>query len=63
MELLGISFGFPFFDFQPLKARHSLHLGTESDMTTPGGAVAVSIVRPWTNLRFLSSANQGPYNL
>ena len=25
--------------------------------------VAVSIVRPWTNLRFLSSANQRPYRI
>ena len=38
LELLGISFGFPFFDFQPLKAWHSLHLGTERYMTKPGGA-------------------------
>ena len=38
LEFWGISFGFPFFDFQPLKAWHSLHLGTERYMTKPGGA-------------------------
>ena len=38
LEFLGISFGFPFFDFQQLKTWHSLHLGTERYMTKPGGA-------------------------
>ena len=45
LEYLGISFGFPFFDFQPLKAWHSLHLGTERYMTKPGGAT-FSCMRP-----------------
>ena len=45
LEFLGISFGFPFFDFQPLKAWHSLHLGTERYMTKPGGAT-FSCMRP-----------------
>ena len=45
LEFLGISFGFPFFDFQPLKAWHSLHLGTERYMTKPGGA-RFSCMRP-----------------
>ena len=45
LELLGISFGFPFFDFQPLNAWHSLHLGTERYMTKPGGAT-FSCMRP-----------------
>ena len=30
-----ISCGFPFFDFQPLKAWHFLHLGREQCMTAP----------------------------
>ena len=37
LEFLGISFGFPFFVYQPLKAWHSLHLRTERYMTTPDG--------------------------
>ena len=45
LEFLGISFGFPFFDFQPLKAWHSLHLGTERYMTKPGDAT-FSCMRP-----------------
>ena len=45
LEFLGISFGFPSFDFQPLKAWHSLHLGTERYMTKPGGAT-FSCMRP-----------------
>ena len=28
-------FGIPFFDFQPLKTGHSVHLGTEMSMTPP----------------------------
>ena len=47
LELLEVSSDFPFFDFQPLKAWHSLHLGTERYMTTPGGAT-FSSVRPTT---------------
>ena len=45
MEFLGISFGFLFFDFQPPKAWHSLHLRTERYMTKPGGAT-FSCMRP-----------------
>ena len=45
LEFLGISFGFPFFDFQPLKAWYSLRLGTERYMTKPGGAT-FSCMRP-----------------
>ena len=45
LEFLGISFGFPFFDFQPLKAWHSLHLGTERYMIKLGGAT-FSCMRP-----------------
>ena len=41
LEFLGISFGFPFFVYQPLKAWHSLHLGTERYMTTPDGPTLV----------------------
>ena len=41
LQFLGISFGFPFFDFQPLKAWHSLNLGTERYMTPPDGATLV----------------------
>ena len=41
LEFLGISFGFPFIVNQPLKAWHSLHLGTERYMTTPDGATLV----------------------
>ena len=33
--------GFPFFDYQPLNARHSLHLRTEKYMTHPDGATLV----------------------
>ena len=50
LDFLGISFGFPFFDFQPLKAWHSLHLGTERYMTKPGGAT-FSCMRPRVPLR------------
>ena len=39
MEFWGISFGFPFFVYQPLKALHSVHLGTERYMTPPDGVV------------------------
>ena len=42
LEFRGISFGFPFFDFQPLKAWHSLHLGTEGYMTPPDCATLVA---------------------
>ena len=42
LKFLGISFGLPFFDIQPLKAWHSLHLGTERYMTPPDGATLVS---------------------
>ena len=35
LDLFGISFGFPFTVYQPLKAGHSLHLGTERYMTPP----------------------------
>ena len=45
LEFWGISFGLPFFDFQPLKAWHSLHLRTERYMTKPGGAT-FSCMRP-----------------
>ena len=45
LEFLGISFGFPFIDFQPLKAWHSLHLGTDRYMTKPGGTT-FSCMRP-----------------
>lgn len=45
LEFLGIPCGFSFFDFQPLKTEHSLHLGTESSMTPPDGAT-ISSVRP-----------------
>ena len=48
LEFFKISFGFPFFDFQPLKAWHSLHLGTERYMTKPGGAT-FSCMRPTAN--------------
>ena len=41
LEFLGIPCGFPFFDFQQLKAWFSLHLGTERYMTTPGSATLV----------------------
>ena len=52
LEFLGISFGFPFFDFQPLKAWHSLHLRTERYMTKPGGAT-FSCMRPTSEPIFL----------
>ena len=52
LEFWGISFGFPFFDFQPLKAWHSLHLGTERYMTKPGGAT-FSCMRPTSEPIFL----------
>ena len=42
LEFGGISFGFPFFDFQTIKAWHSLHLGTERYMTPPDGARLVA---------------------
>ena len=42
LDFVGFSFGFPFFDFQPLKAWHSLHLGTERYMTLPDGATLVA---------------------
>ena len=41
LDFLGISFGFCFFVYQPLKAWHSLHLGTERYMTPPDGATLV----------------------
>ena len=31
LEFPGVSFSFLFFNFQPLKAWHSFHLGTEHD--------------------------------
>ena len=49
MEFRGIPCGFPFFDFQPLKTGHSFHLGTDSSMTTPGGATLV----PWKPISFV----------
>ena len=45
LNFWGISFGFPFFDFQPLKAWHPLHLRTERYMTKPSGAT-LSCMRP-----------------
>ena len=45
LEFFGNSRGFPFFECQPLKAWHSLHLGTERYMTKPDGAT-ISSVRP-----------------
>ena len=44
LEFWGISSGFPFFVYQPLKAWHSLHLRTERYMTPPDGYI--SCVRP-----------------
>ena len=38
LEFVGVSFGFLFIKFQPLKAWHFLYLVTERCMTTPGGA-------------------------
>ena len=35
LESLGISLGFPVFEYQLLKAWHSLHLGTEMYLTPP----------------------------
>ena len=48
LDFLKISFGFPFFDFQPLKAWHSLHL---RNMTKPGGAT-FSCMRPTVGKSF-----------
>ena len=46
LEFWGSSFGFPFFEYHPLKAWHSLHLGTERYniyyMTPPEGAILVA---------------------
>ena len=42
---VGDFLSFHFFDFQPLKPWHSLHLGTERYMTKPDGAT-ISSVRP-----------------
>ena len=41
LEFLGISFGFPFFEYQPVKAWHPFHLGTERYITPPDGATLV----------------------
>ena len=38
LGLLGICCGFPFFGFQPLKTKHSVHTRTESLMTPQDGA-------------------------
>ena len=56
LEFWGISFDFHFFDFQLLKAWHSLHLGTERYMTKPGGAT-FSCMRP--NVLNLSLSYRG----
>ena len=45
LEFWGISFGFPFIDFQPLRGRHSLPLRTERYMRPPEGAT-ISPVKP-----------------
>ena len=41
LDFFGIFLGFPFFEHQPLKAWHSLHLRTERYMTSSDGATLV----------------------